>query len=49
MLIGEIKEDIKNKIWKEWTQVHEECLWKDKEEWRRLFQKIIHLDGKVTG
>lgn len=33
-----IWEDTQNRVRKKWTQIQDEgCLWKDRQEWRRLY------------
>jgi hypothetical protein len=34
---------------KEWIQIQGECLWKDREEWRRLSCKRARVDTDTRG
>lgn len=38
-----MREDIQNRERKEWPQIQDEHLWEDREEWRRVCHKVMHL------
>jgi hypothetical protein len=40
-----VSKDIWNGVVKEWIQVKEEALWKERKEWRRLCPKTPHPCG----
>jgi hypothetical protein len=44
-----MREDVQNRLGKEWTQIQEECLWEDREEWKRLCDKMTGCGGHVSG
>lgn len=37
-----MREDVQNRVGKEWPQMQVECLWEDREECRRLCHKMAH-------
>jgi hypothetical protein len=44
-----VNENTQNRIVEDWTQIPEECLWEEREEWRKHCHKITYPDGNVSG